>query len=132
VTKLPAIRTRFALNLGNVDPTLVSKYIALEPTRVLTKGDKREPPRPPVAESAWEIEVAKQNLYSIDESLALILDIVWPNRTQLVSFCRDNNISCLFVTAVWITDEVRPVYELSRVNLKKMSELEASWIMDLA
>jgi len=132
MTKLPAIRTVFALRIGDVDPVLVSNCIALEPTRILRKGEKRESPRPPVAESTWEIEVGKQNLYSIDDSLTLILDIVWPYKKQIVSFCRDHKIPCLFVTAVWTSDESRPVYELSGVNLKKMSELEASWIMDLA
>jgi hypothetical protein len=131
MTTLPAVLTRFALNIGDLAAEFVTEQIGLQPSGILRKGQMRQPPRPPVAESSWEIEGPKRNIYSIDESVGQIVDIVWPKRHEILVLCREHGFRCLFVTAVWADDEHRPVYELSHVNLKKMSELEASWIMDV-
>ena len=129
--ELPAILTRFAINTRDVVPELASQHIGLEPSRVLKKGEPRTPPRPPVAESSWMIESPRRHLYSLDESMTQVLNIVWPKRREITSFCNKHNLQCLFVTVVWADAEHRPIYELSRQSFKKISALHASWIMDL-
>jgi hypothetical protein len=129
--KLPAILTRFAVSTGDMDPELVTRSVILQPTRILKKGQLREAPRPPVVENSWEIETPKRTLYSLDESMAELLSIVWPKREEIVSFCQARHLQCLFITVAWADDEHRPIYELSRESLKKIGALNASWIMDL-
>lgn len=131
MTELPAVLTRFTLAIGELDPDFVTDQIGIRPSKVLRKGESRRSPRPPVAESSWEVECMRRKMYSIDESIAETLAIVWPRRKEIVTLCQTQRLECLFVTAVWADDEHRPIYELSSETLKKMSELKASWIMDL-
>jgi hypothetical protein len=131
MNKLPMILTRFAINTLDVAPEEASNYIGLTPTRILKKGEPRQPPRPPVAENRWQIESQKRTLYSLDESMAELLKIVWPKHERISSFCAEHHFECLFVSVAWIDDENRPIYEFSPQTLEKMGALHASWIMDL-
>jgi Mg2+ and Co2+ transporter CorA len=128
--KLPTLFTRFSINTGEVDPDLCTSSIGLQPTKVLKKGQERPAPRPTVLDNRWDIETSRRQIYSIDESLIELLKVIWPKRDRIISFCRENNVDCSFVTAVWASEEHRPVYDLSRDTIKKIAALGASWIMD--
>jgi hypothetical protein len=128
---LPLIITRFAILTGERDATSITEQISLQSARVLRKGARRPPPRPPVPENSWEIETQKRQLYSIEDSMIELLNIIWPKKEQICSVCEQHNARCLFVSIVWADDEHRPVWEFSRETLERMQAFHASWIMDL-
>ena len=128
---LPIIVTRFSIEMGIHNPDLCTDYIGLNPTRVLKKGAGRQQPRPPVSASSWEIDTEKRTIYSIDDSITELMDVIWPKKDRIVEFCKQYVVQCLFISVVWADDEHRPVYELSRQSLERIGKFNAAWIMDL-
>jgi hypothetical protein len=129
--QLPLILSRFSICTDNVDPDVCTSEIGIVPTEVLKKGRSRVHPRPPEPENSWSVETERRTMYSVDESIAELLTILWPKKDQIIALCHKCEAECLFVTAVYANDEYRPVYDISRMSLKRMADLSASWIMDL-
>lgn len=127
----PTLFSKLCLVSEEVDLESCAVAIGLLPTEILRRGDSRGEGRMIVPESSWEVSCPQRVVFSVDESVVELLDLIWPYRENLVSFCKVHRIDCLIVTVAYINEDKRPVYDFGANTLRRMAELQCSWIMDL-
>jgi len=115
------------------DPNDCTGAVDLQPTRIW-QGKPFLRARADLPTDAWVIGTPKRELYSIDEAVRGVLDLVWPARARIRAFVKVRALRCTMSCNVFIYGDVtenRPIYELSASTIEQLSDLGAAFSMDL-
>lgn len=126
---VPQILSSFFISAGG-DPEECTREIGLAPSFTKRRGFAPSPSHPPARENHWSINTGWMELYSTDESLRLLLQIVWPVRDKVRAYCEHHGGKVGFVVAVEIRDD-RPIYELSKESISMIASLDAECGFDI-
>jgi hypothetical protein len=127
----PLITTRFAaiITTGSVDD--FASRLKTGPSSIFRKGDKRLPPRPDVPSTEWVLERKKIESYSINDELAVVLNSLWPDREELISWAKLNSVKYVFRSLVYLIENEesyeRPLYILHPDVMAKMAYIDGYW-----
>lgn len=126
----PLITTAFSLDGEDLDPSVCTREIGLEPTHAGRKGEKlRSTSHVALLTGVWTISV-KQRSLDTSEGLEELLDILWPHRFALRQFLRKTLWEAAFSTSMTIREE-RPLYHLSAGVIHRISFFRVSYGMDI-
>jgi hypothetical protein len=126
----PSITTFFGIWGDHLNPDECTRVIGLLPTEVELKGQARPQGRPQVPVTSWTIKIEKLKSHSIDQPLAKLLSIVWPQRSQILRFIALGSVSAVFGTNVTIYEE-RPEYCLSPTTLRRLAYFKVEYCLDI-
>ena len=126
----PSISATFSLAGRDFDPDECTRTLGITPTKIW------RPRRPDLLVQAglntlaWYVEQAPTPLYSTDDAVRPVLDIVYPRRVQIREFARDHQLTTAVVCAIKSWGR-RAVLELLPDTVSRLSELGASFSIDL-
>jgi hypothetical protein len=127
----PRITTLFAATIktGSVDE--FAARLKTVPTSIRRKGDKRPPPRPDVPCTEWVLERKKVESYSINDELNILLDSLWPDREELITWAKTNSVAYIFRSLVYVIENEesyeRPLYILHPDVMARMAYIKGQW-----
>ncbi len=78
----------------------------------------------------WGITIEKRRVFSIDEALVELLNILWPQRAKILEFLSTHHLSATFCTNVTIY-EGRPEYCLSPETLQRLAYFKTEYCLDI-
>jgi hypothetical protein len=76
------------------------------------------------------VETAWITFDSLDDSVRLLLDILWPAHERIVDFCLKSGATAAFLTGVRIHG-ARPDYSLAHKSISRMADLRAGYSLDI-
>jgi len=128
----PIIQSSFYLDTASVDPDACTVYLGLQPTKIVKKADPFIKAKGGISRNSWQIDTERQHLLSLNQSIEPLLEALWPVRQKVIEFCRQHDLSCIFVSVVWEgTEQTQPAYDLSQEAVSRIAAFEASWNMDI-
>ena len=120
----------FRLKSRDIDSSVITSHINLQPTTVWKMGDcigqsilKRK-------ENAWILSTNKQECIDLEIQLDFLLKTITPNIQRIISACEKYNLTAEFFSAAYI-EEIMPSLYVSKEIIKKISGLNASLDVDL-
>jgi hypothetical protein len=122
----PMIKAELYISGGTFLPQSLTAAIGFEPTN---SGRRTRDSKLP-AEDFWTIEVTK-NDYSVNSVVAELLEVIWVRRYVLSEFVSDNNLTINILCNIQIDSGEKPIFDLDISTLKKMSQINACFLMDI-
>ncbi len=130
----PLISTYFAVSGPSWDPEELTRVVQIAPTEVQkesrVRGTLFPSGEPNVVPPTWWLSFYQEPLFSIDEGLQRLLDLVWPKREIIKSYVSDHDLDAQFGTNVTITRE-RPLYSLEPPTLERLSYFGYRYMLDI-
>jgi hypothetical protein len=124
------VMVTFYIGGGAWDPDACTAALGLQPTRIRRRGSVARAGGPPARQNGWSIDTEWEDSDTTDAVLVRLLDRLWEHRFAIRRFCEENRAGCAFVAVVEILEE-RPVYELTRATIARMSEFGADFSLDI-
>lgn len=103
-----------------------SRAIGLEPTETWRK----EIDLPAAPEAEWRVGFRKLRVSDLDDAMSVLLNRVWPRRSEIMRFASDNGLKVSFGCNVTIQD-TPPRYRLSVETLRKIAEFQSDILLDV-
>lgn len=126
----PSINTFFEIAGDDLDPEECTRRIGLTPTEAEISGRSRPGGRLPVRVTHWTIKLEKRRVYTIDEPLTELLDILWPKRSKIMTFLLSQPFPATFGTNVTIYED-RPEYCLSPETIQRLAYFKSEYCLDI-
>src|SRR5437773_10682014 len=83
----PSITTSFVISGDNLDPDVCTKVISLTPTEMRVKSKtKRANGTVYRASASWSLDCEKRRIYSIEDVLLELLQMLWLHRTKILAY----------------------------------------------
>ena len=128
--KPPSINVAFVIAGRDFDPQDVTRAIGLEPTNVWHATNDAVINDARMDTVNWSVGREKLALYSTDEAVREVLEIVWPNREAILQYLNASRVSATLVCNVTIWED-RPVYELAAETMSRLATLDCEFALDL-
>ena len=130
MSKPPSINVEFVIAGRDFDPQTLTNTIGLVPTRVKHVTNVAVINDPSMDTVIWTIGSKDLNVYSTDEAVQKVLEIIWPNREAILQYLNANRVSAALVCNVTIWED-RPLYDLTVETMKRLITLNCEFIMDV-
>lgn len=126
----PTLNTGFTIGGQDFDTDACTRAIGIEPSQVWrqTRADLIDDPR--LANVQWTIELRGRELFSTDDAVREVINIVWPKRREIAAFVEANNLECSVTCNITIHGD-QPVYEVSVETMSRLVELNADLGFDI-
>lgn len=126
----PLISTEFFVAGDSFDTEACTRLFGMNPTEVWRQKRQELVDRPDISNVAWLIRKSKRPLYSVDDAVNEVLDVVWPARQAIRDFADQNAVDIGINCNVTIYED-RPVYELSRQSINRLAQIGCSFGLDI-
>jgi hypothetical protein len=130
LSEAPTITASFVIGSNELDPEMCTRELGLEPTEIWRQERTHLLSISEVPNTQWIISTGKITSDCVELPLAKLLEVIWPQRDQIVQFLAENQAECFVSCDVTITCD-RPLFEVSVDSLLKMGTIGASFRMDI-
>ncbi len=126
----PSLSTHFVISGRDFDPDQCSEALGLKPSNVWRQKLEHLRARDDLANTEWQIGFNKRPLYSVNEAVIEVLDLIWLARDRIRVFISESDLKAALVCSVTIQAD-RPEYCLSPVAMEKLAALNCEFCLDI-
>jgi hypothetical protein len=125
----PCIKVVFGVS-GEFDPDQLTELLCLDPTEIRRLGEDTPTGRAKVRKTSWCIEQVRYGDSSIEDAVCAMLEQIWRRRAEIVQFSTNWPVSIDLVVTVRFYED-RPLYSLSPPTMRRISDLGATFGLDI-
>lgn len=129
-TIAPLITAHFVISGRDFDPAVCTEALGLTPTGIWTQRHEHLKSRVDLPNVEWHLGFDKKPSYSIDESVAEIVSLIWPARERIRELLSSSGLSASLSCSVTIYED-RPEYCLSTDIMSKLGSLGCKLRLDI-
>ena len=126
----PHLSTHFIISGRDFDPEKCSEALGLRPSNIWRQRLEHLRARDDLADTEWQIGFDKRQLYSLDEAVLEVLELIWPARDRIRAFLSGSDLKATLTCSVTIQVD-RPEYCLSPTAMKKLTALHCEFCLDI-
>jgi hypothetical protein len=127
----PLLSTYFVISGRDFDTDKCSESLGLEPSVIWRQRLELLKSRDDLANTEWRIGFDKRPLYSLDEAVREVLDVIWPARDRIRAFLSSSGgLEAILACSVNIQVD-RPEYCVSPITMEKLAELHCELCLDI-
>jgi hypothetical protein len=130
MSRPPSIDVAFCIEGRDLFPADVTEAVGLEPTKVWHATHPTVISDSRMSTVNWIVGREKLAIYSTDEAVRTLLEVVWPHREAILQYLRTSNTSASLTCYVTIWED-RPVYDLSADTMSRLAVLDCEFGMDI-
>ena len=114
-----------------MDTDKCTDAIGLSPTKIWRQRHERiDLAHPEIPNTNWLIKLEDRALYSTDDGLAELFEIIWPARERIKSFLCLSGLKGEFASVVTMYED-RPLWQLKPATFTKLAWFGCEWTMDI-
>jgi hypothetical protein len=128
----PLISTSFTVGGDEFDASEFSNLIETQPIKIWRQKREDLRNRPDLHNFEWIYEINKKPLWSMGETITEVLEIFWPKRNKIISFCEKNKLSTSIDCSIYIEgpiEDLNPEFCLYPNLIQKLADLKAEFGM---
>jgi hypothetical protein len=122
-------KTEFVIFGYSMSPNELTKIIGINPTSISEKGKLTEKYKQLIKENTWSLESGLDKDTDIQTQTDHLLQVLRPHKSRLMDICK--KYPPLLNCTVRIFGGDRPPLDLSKENIKELSEYNAEFGIDI-
>lgn len=125
------IKAELLITSFNVSPTLLTEKLGIEPTQAWAKGDDVIGKDLKRKDSLWLLSTVYQESLDVNESIALLMDILKPEKNALQEIKRLYDVKYTLEIMIKIRDEEAPAIYFNTNCIQFINDIGAEIDIDL-